>query len=294
MKKQIFLSIAIAGVLVLSACNNSTAPEAGSNEILVETSVGNVTEAEFLERLQEKHGEQVLTEIVQAKIIEAKAKEMGITDEEIDAELERMKADFENDEQFLMTIQMQLGVNSIEEFRENFVPAQIVFTRLQTAGVEISEEEIREYYEENLEEFSEVEARHILVEDEETANDIIAKINAGEDFAELAKEHSIDTGSGAKGGDLGYFSKGMMVAPFEEAAFSLDIGEISEPVESQFGFHIIEVTGQQEFSYEDVKDRIQNRLAQQQAKTTQEIEKELFGEANIKVHDSRYKTLFDR
>jgi peptidyl-prolyl cis-trans isomerase D len=89
-------------------------------------------------------------------------------------------------------------------------------------------------------------ARHILVETEEEANSIYERIQNGEDFAELAKELSLDTGSGAVGGDLGWFGKGAMVAPFEEAAFSLEVGEVGEPVKSDFGYHIIQVLGHQE------------------------------------------------
>ncbi len=89
-------------------------------------------------------------------------------------------------------------------------------------------------------------ARHILVETEEDANAIYERLQAGEDFAELAGELSQDTGSGAVGGDLGWFGRGAMVAPFEEAAFSLEVGEISEPVKSDFGYHIIQALGHQE------------------------------------------------
>jgi peptidyl-prolyl cis-trans isomerase D len=89
-------------------------------------------------------------------------------------------------------------------------------------------------------------ARHILVPDEGVAATVMARLNDGSDFGELAKEFSTDTGSGAKGGDLGWFGKGAMVAEFENAAFSMKVGEISEPIKSEFGYHIIQVLGHEE------------------------------------------------
>ena len=89
-------------------------------------------------------------------------------------------------------------------------------------------------------------ALHILVADKGKAATVMALLNHGSDFGELAKEFSTDTGSGAKGGDLGWFARGAMVAEFEEAAFSQEIGEISEPIKSEFGYHIIQVLGHEE------------------------------------------------
>jgi hypothetical protein len=89
----------------------------------------------------------------------------------------------------------------------------------------------------------EVWARHILVATQVEAEAVIARLKAGEDFGKIASQVSTDTGSKDKGGDLGWFGKGAMVAPFEEAAFKLNIGQISDPIKSDYGFHIIQVIG---------------------------------------------------
>lgn len=86
-----------------------------------------------------------------------------------------------------------------------------------------------------------IRASHILVQTEDEANKLYDKILAGKDFAHAAAECSLCP-SGANGGDLGFFGKGQMVAPFEEAAFALKVGEISKPVQTQFGWHLIYLT----------------------------------------------------
>ena len=88
-----------------------------------------------------------------------------------------------------------------------------------------------------------IKCSHILVETQSESLEILEKIKLGEKFGKLAKELSIDKGSGKKDGNLGYFTKGMMVKPFEDAAFKLQIGEISEPIKTEFGYHIIKRLG---------------------------------------------------
>jgi peptidyl-prolyl cis-trans isomerase D len=152
------------------------------------------------------------------------------------------------------------------------------------AEVKISEDEIKDYYIENKAEYwspKEIKARHILLrlpptpkpEEEEKvkqkAEDLIKKINQGEDFAELAKKYSQDPATAKEGGDLGYFQLGEMAAPFEEAAFSLKKGEISPPVKSPFGYHIIKVEDIQEahtIPLDKVKKDIEQKLAKEKAR----------------------------
>ena len=115
----------------------------------------------------------------------------------------------------------------------------------------------------------EVSARHILVETEEQAVALKEELDGGADFAELAAEHSLDPGSGARGGDLGYFGRGQMVPPFEEAAFSLEIGTVSDPVQSQFGWHLILVEDRRDRplpTLEKVAPQIRDEIAREAAR----------------------------
>jgi peptidyl-prolyl cis-trans isomerase C len=106
----------------------------------------------------------------------------------------------------------------------------------------IPEEAAKTIYEERIAQFKpeqEVRARHILVESEDEANEIAARLKKSEDFAALAKEKSKDTT--AEGAELGFFTRERMIKEFEDAAFALEVGEISEPVQTQFGWHVIKV-----------------------------------------------------
>lgn len=133
----------------------------------------------------------------------------------------------------------------------------------------VKEEDVKAFYDKeiaNMPKEVEVHARHILVDSEADAKKVIERLEAGEDFEKIAKESSTD-GSSANGGDLGYFIKGQMVKPFEDAAFALKAGEYTKtPVKSQFGWHVIKVEDirdKQPPEYADVKPQIENMLMQQ-------------------------------
>ena len=126
----------------------------------------------------------------------------------------------------------------------------------------VTDEALRQTYEEAIKSMGgqeEVRARHILVETEDEAKAILEQIKGGADFATLAKEKSKDPG-GSEGGDLGYFTKDQMVPEFAETAFKLDKGQLSDPVKSQFGWHVIRVDDKRERPippFDQVKDQIQ-------------------------------------
>jgi peptidyl-prolyl cis-trans isomerase C len=162
----------------------------------------------------------------------------------------------------------------------------------KTLKGKIGEDEAKKIYTEKIAQLKpeeEIEARHILVETEEKAKELHAKIVAGADFAQLAKENSTDTGSKDQGGVLGYFGHGQMVPEFEAAAFKLEKGQVSEPVHTNFGWHIIKVDDRRKKeppSFAAVKDTILNSLVVRKA---QDTATELRSKAQIEYVDAGIK-----
>lgn len=167
----------------------------------------------------------------------------------------------------------------LQFFSDNFL-ANEYLKREIALRITVSDDELKSYYDTHTDEFKTpemIKARHILVkvdssasEDEkkkakEKAEMYLKKIQSGEDFAKLASEFSDDPGSKTKGGELGFFPRGRMVKPFEDAAFSLKPGETSGIVETQFGFHIINVEDKKDStveSFDTVKERLRQKLVQ--------------------------------
>lgn len=158
----------------------------------------------------------------------------------------------------------------------------------------IPEEELRAYYNANSAKYdkSQVKARHILIrESEEKAKEIYNQAKANpKKFSELAEKHSEDKGSSANGGDLGFFGHGRMVPEFEAAAFSLPVGEISEPVKTQFGWHIIIVDEKTEDAsqpFEEVRASIENELKREKSQGVIDAAiEELKGSLNLTIDEN--------
>jgi peptidyl-prolyl cis-trans isomerase C len=163
-------------------------------------------------------------------------------------------------------------------FQSEQLLAQTLFQNMMTSA-KVDDATAQAYYDKHKAEYEQVTAHHILIRfkgspvplrtgqkeltDEEAlakAQEIRKKLADGADFATLAKAESDDAGSAAKGGDLGTFGHGRMVPQFEQAAFTLPVGQISEPVKSQFGYHIIKVDSRQEKSFADVKPELEKKL----------------------------------
>lgn len=154
--------------------------------------------------------------------------------------------------------------------------------------VKVSDEEVEEYYNSNKESFADmpqVRASHILVDAEDKANEIIAEIKGGLSFKDAAQKYS-SCPSKDQGGSLGSFGRGMMVPEFEDAAFDLELGKISDPVKTQFGYHIIvveEKLPERQKSLEEVKPQIMNILLQsKQTSTYMDLVESLKEKYNLK------------
>lgn len=159
------------------------------------------------------------------------------------------------------------------------------------AESKVSDEDMKKFYEQNKDKFKtgeQIRASHILVKTEKEAIDILAKLKSGGNFEELAKKNSADS-SAAKGGDLGWFGKGSMVPVFEKAALALKEGQTSGIVKSDFGFHIIKLTGKRPAGirpFEEVKEQIKGAIMPtKQQEVFQKIKEELKKTAKITVKE---------
>ena len=205
----------------------------------------------------------ILTELIRAELWEQGAAELGIeiTDADVEARREEIVEEVGGQDAFDDLVE-QSGLT--EDILAREIRSIVVRERVEgelAGDIEVTDAEVEEFYADARDErFERVEARHILVETEEEARDVLARLEDGEDFADVAEDVSVDTGSAEQGGDLGEFARGRMVPEFEEAAFEAQVGEIVGPVESQFGFHIIEVTGRSQQELAEVEDEIREEL----------------------------------
>jgi foldase protein PrsA len=209
-----------------------------------------------------------LLQLVQLILTEQEAEARGIvfTDEEIQAEMDSQYNDFLAGQGWTeadLALYLAQQGRTVESFKNDvrqYIANQMMAMEVQKAvagPIEITDEELNEYFlanKANYEVIERVRASHILVETLEEAQALIAELDEGADFAALAREHSTDPGSGANGGDLNWFARGTMVGPFEEAVFALEIGELSEIVETDFGYHIILLTDRQDASLPELGD----------------------------------------
>ncbi|MDZ7706106.1 MAG: peptidylprolyl isomerase [Trueperaceae bacterium] len=221
-----------------------------------------------LQALRPQYLEQLATELV--LLDEAEARGIEPDTEFVEARIAELRESLGSEEEFQAAL-AQAGFEDEQQLRTVLSEATVldqVISELQSS-VEVSEEEAQAFYEANQDQFAtpaQVCARHILLESEETAQELLTVLEEGGDFAELAQEFSVGP-SAPQGGDLGCLSPGQTVQPFNDAAFAAEVDEVVGPVETQFGYHLIQVYDRQDATspdFAEVEEQIVAQLQQQQ------------------------------
>lgn len=274
MKRLLTFTVMILLLSVFFSCSKSSTPD---SPVIAHVNKDVVTEADFLRevsRIPEWAQSQFSTDDGKSKFLDELIKK-----ELIYQHAKKMRLDKSED-----------YIEKVREF-EKITLVALSLKKEVDDKVKVSEEEVRAFYDENKDKFTvgtQIKASHILVKTEEEAQKVRERIQKGEKFEAVAKEVSIDKGSAEKGGDLGYFGRGRMVPEFERAALSLKTGEISEPVKTRFGYHIIKQTDVKmgdPASYEQSKEAIQRELINQKRKKYfDELIDKLKAESDIKTN----------
>lgn len=283
MKKTVLTLTLAASVLALGACSNDSAD---SSKVIATSKIGDITQNDLYEEMKNSIGNQAFQLLVIEKVLESKYE---VTDKEVDAQLALDKKQF--GENFEAIIAQQ---GYTEESYKQYLHLNLLQEKALIEGIEVTEDEIKAEYD-NIKD--EIKARHVLVADAATALIVKKELESGKDFAEVAKEYSTEPAAQSTGGELGWFGKGAMVAEFQDAAFALEKNVISEPVESEHGFHIIEVTDKRTIkeSYEDKKAELEKKLKLAKADTSTLLPKvaKMMKDAKIDIKDEDLKTSLD-
>lgn len=243
-----------------------------------------IKEAELNDTLVKNYGAETVNQLITDKIVELEADKEGIkvTDKEIQKEIDILAESYGGEE--TLKEQLKASGSSLADLKQDIV-VYLHTKKLVEPRITVTDDEISAYFEQNKDQFAQegqVEASHILVEDKKTAEKVEKELAAGGDFAELATKYSTDAGTKEKGGSLGYFGKGSMVEEFEDVAFNMSVNEISEPVKTEYGYHIIKVTGEKKAkkaNLEDSKSEIKeallnNKLQEEYAVWLEEVKKD--------------------
>ncbi|MCM3572305.1 peptidylprolyl isomerase [Mesobacillus subterraneus] len=285
--KNIFKIAAVLSLLfLLGACSTLTSGE--EPEVLVKTEYGNISKEDlFNEVANSERGKELVQKLVYMQILKGKYE---VSEKEVNQRLGELKEQVGDKEAFTMFLQKQ-GFKDEEELKEH-IEQSLYFFKATTEGMEVSDKQIKDYYEQHKDQYAEVRTSHILVDNESTAKEIEKELEKGTDFAELAKKQSTDQLSAAQGGDLGYLSgrSQEMDPTFLAATLKLKKGEVSEPVKTVYGYHIIKVTEIKETPLTEVKNQIKQALMSKEAKPIQEILNKLNKE--IEIEEDAFKYAF--
>ncbi|PYR64041.1 MAG: peptidylprolyl isomerase [Acidobacteria bacterium] len=247
----------------------------------------------------------VLDDMIGYKLLiqESKTRKIAVPDADVEAQIAKIRSQFPSQQQFEQALAAQkMTLQDVRDDARNEIGVEKLVEGEVGSKIAVKPEAVSDFYKNNQDKFQQgprVRASHILIQvpqgaDAATkaaaktkAEGILKDLKAGKDFAAAAKENSQDPGSAVNGGDLGFFEQGQMVPPFEQAAFALKPGQMSEIVETQFGFHIIKVAEHQDshvVPLEEAKGQIEQYLQQQNRQTeTQAFVNALKTKAKIEI-----------
>lgn len=228
-----------------------------------------ITQDELTDAMQSQYGTTVLTTLITNSVIAQEAEKQNVTvsTKEIDAEVKAQATQYGGTE--ALESALQSSNMTMADFKES-IKTYIQTQKLMKPTLEITDAKLKAYFKNNQSSYDtakQVKASHILVEDKATATKVKKLLDEGGDWDKLAKKYSTDTSNASDGGDLGYFAKADMDENFAEAAFSMKKGDISAPVKSSYGYHIIHVTGvktARKATYDDVKDDVREAYVTEQ------------------------------
>ncbi|QCT29236.1 peptidylprolyl isomerase [Bacillus velezensis] len=275
MKKIAIAAITATSVLALSACSS------GDNDVIAKTDAGNVTKGELYTNMKKTAGASVLTQLVQEKVL---AKKYKVSDKEIDTKLKEYKTQLGDQ---YSALKQQYG----EDYLKDQVKYELLAQKAAKDNIKVTDADTKEYYD-GLK--GKIRASHILVADKKTADEVEKKLKKGEKFETLAKEYSTDN-SKDNGGDLGWFDKKSMDETFSKAAFGLKVGQVSEPVKTKFGYHIIKKT-EERGKYDDMKKELKEEVLKQKLNDNSAVQaaiQKVMKKADVKVEDKDLKDTFN-
>jgi foldase protein PrsA len=283
------IAVLLVAVIVLGITMTQQSSQQGS-QVVATVNGEEIMQDELFEALYAQGGgKDALDQLITRRLIVQEGEQAGITvsEEDLDAEVDSIILEsFQGSEEAFLSALDYYGISE-ESFRED-ARLNMLVRKLALEQINPTDEDVRTYFEEHrylFDQAEEVEARHILVESEELVNEIAAMLADGDDFAALAAVHSLDQSNKDSGGNLGFFSRGMMVEEFEEVAFALEVGEISDPVQTSFGYHLIEVLDRKEADeadFDTVSEQVREALIEDQiALVINELVQVLFEESEI-------------
>lgn len=283
MKKWI-LALTLAGsVIALGACNQT------GSETVAESKSGNVTQQQLYDAMKDKIGTQALQQLVYEKVL---SKKYPVTDKELNAKVADLKKQLGTTFDAALA---QYGYKNEADLKKT-MKIGMMQEKAALKDVKITDKELKDYYDKLK---PEIKVRHILVADEKTATEVKQKLAAGEKFEDVAKKYSTDTGTAQNGGDVGVINTdnaSQFDPAFVAGAQALKLNEISAPVKSSFGYHIIQVTDiKAKKPFDQMKKEVEDQVKSSKL-TTDAINKAMQREmkaADVKVSDKDLKAALD-